>query len=996
MGFYSNSQCLSLIFLFLYVRFPLLQVHASGNNTDHLSLLKFQQWITSDPRGLFNSWNSSLSFCSWSGITCSRRHQRVISLNLSGQKLVGTISPYIGNLSFLRILNLENNNFRGHIPQEVDNLFRLQHFLVNNNSLSGEIPSNLSRCNQLQIIDLSVNQVEGRIPSELGNLEKLDMLLLSVNKIGGEIPPSLTNLSSLTRFALARNELVGEIPADMGRLKSLKFFSVGANHLSGTVPPSFFNISSIVFISTADNQLNGSIPETVGLTLPNLQKVYMGLNEFSGFLPYSFSNASYLRILDISTNKFEGEVPNFGSHPDLLWLDLSDNDLGTNSSTDLMFLKSLRNSTNLQILGLSYNNFGGVLPNSMANLSIDLNRLYLGGNQFTGMIPAALGSFINLIVVGMEFNLLTGVIPSYLGKLRKLLGLNLWGNEFSGEIPSSFGNLTQLSQLILSQNQLKGIIPASIGNCTSLNFLYLSQNNLEGHIPEELMVLPSLSILLSLEHNSLSGNLPAQVGKLINLNKLDVSENKLSGEIPTAIGDCSALAYLYMQGNSFEGAIPSSVASLRGLQHLDLSRNNLTGEIPKDLQNLPFLQYLNLSFNDLQGEVPTGRAFGNASALSLIGNPKLCGGIPQLLLPKCLSKPTKKGKSDALKIAIIVSSTCVLLGVLSLLAYRRRKSRSSSSSATPSLMDLHVKVSYQDLHNATSGFSSEYLIGSGGFGYVYKGYLNQIGRAVAIKVLKLHQKDAFKTLMAECSVLKNVRHRNLVKILSYCSSIDYSRNEFKALKFMENGSLDGWLHHDNDSGNQPRYLNFLERLNIAIDVASALHYLHDLYERSIIHCDLKPSNVLLDKNMVAHLSDFGLAKFLSITNDDSRSQSSAIGIKGTIGYSPPESGMGTRASKEGDVYSYGILVLEMFSGKRPTDLMFKDNLNLHNFVRNSLPNKVDQIVDETLIFNQMEETPALISVFEVGIACSRESPQERMKMEDTVKQLDSIRTGLHK
>ncbi|XP_065864395.1 probable LRR receptor-like serine/threonine-protein kinase At3g47570 [Euphorbia lathyris] len=516
------------------------------------------------------------------------------------------------------------------------------------------------------------------------------------------------------------------------------------------------------------------------------------------------------------------------------------------------------------------------------------------------------------------------------------------------------------------------------------------------------MLLPSLSILLSLAHNSLSGNLPSQVGKLINVYNLDVSENKLSGEIPTAIGDCSALAYLYMQGNSFQGAIPSSLASLGGLQHLDLSRNNLTGEIPKGLQTLPFLQYLNLSFNDLQGEVPTGRVFGNASALSLIGNPNLCGGIPQLLLPKCPSKPTKKGKSDALKIAIIVSSTCVLLGVLLLLAvflaYRRRKSRSSSSSATPSPMDLHVKVSYQDLHNATSGFSSEYLIGSGGFGYVYKGYLNQIGRQVAIKVLKLHQKDAFKTLMAECSVLKNVRHRNLVKLLSYCSSMDYKRNEFKALifEFMENGSLDGWLHHDNDSHNQPRNLNFLERLNIAIDVASALHYLHDLYERSIIHCDLKPSNVLLDKNMVAHVSDFGLAKFLSITNDESWSQSSTIGIKGTIGYSPPESAMGTRASKEGDVYSYGILVLEMFSGKRPTDLMFKDNLNLHNFVRNSLPNKVDQIVDETLIFNEMEETPALISVFEVGIACSRESPQERMKMEDTVKQLDSIRSGLHK
>ncbi|WCJ37147.1 Receptor kinase-like protein Xa21 [Euphorbia peplus] len=1015
MGFTRSSSTPSpLIFVFLFVRFPFLQlqVHASGNDTDHQSLLKFRQGITGDPAGIFNSWNSSTPFCSWSGITCSRHHQRVTSLILPGHNLVGIISPYVGNLSFLRILNLENNTFHSHIPQELGNLFRLEELSVRNNSLSGEIPSNLSRCGLLEIIDLRINQVEGRIPSELGQLGKLGMLLLGVNNIGGKIPPSLANLSSLTELSLVRNDLVGEIPADIGRLKRLTFLRVGANHLSGTVPPSLFNISSLVFISTASNRLNGSIPETIGLTLPNLQRVYMSGNIFSGFVPYSFSNASYLQILEISYNNLEGQVPNFGNHPDLLWIDVSNNGLGTNSSSDLMFLRSLKNSTKLEILDLSYNSFGGVLPNSMANLSVDLNGLYLGGNEFAGVIPAALESFINLIELDMETNLLTGSIPSFLGKFQKLQGLNLWGNNFSGKIPSSLGNLTLLSELILSQNQLNGSIPATIANCTSLNFLTLSGNNLEGHIPKELTVLPSLSILLSLARNSLSGNLPAEVGKLINVNNLDVSENKLSGEFPSTIGGCLALVNLRMQGNSFRGAIPSSLASLRGLQHVDLSRNNFTGEIPKDLQNLPYLQYLNLSFNDLQGEVPTGNVFGNASALSLTGNPKLCGGIPQLHLPKCPIKQMKRGIPGALKIAIIVTSACVLLGVLLLLAffllYRRRKSRRSSSSDTPSLMDLLVRVSYQDLHNATNGFSSEYLIGSGGFGYVYKGFLNQIGRVVAIKVLKLQQKDVFKTLKAECIVLKNVRHRNLVKLLSYCSSVDYNRNEFKALifEFMENGSLDGWLHHDHNDDNQPGNLNFLERLNIAINVASALHYLHNLYERSIIHCDLKPGNVLLDKDMVAHVSDFGLAKFLSITNDESRSQSNTIGIKGTIGYSPPEYAMGIPASKEGDVYSFGVLMLEMFSGKRPTDLMFKDGLNLHDFVKNSLPNKVNQILDKRILGSMAEQTEqgtsnnngklkaSLISVFKVGIACSMDTPKERMKMENALKELDSIRSGL--
>ncbi|XP_065864357.1 putative receptor-like protein kinase At3g47110 [Euphorbia lathyris] len=1008
----SNPFHLLLFFSFSAFSFLWLQALASSNETDHLSLLKFKQGITSDPHEIFNSWNDSLPFCSWLGITCSRRHERVTSFILQGQNLSGLISPFIGNLSFLRVLDLSDNSFQGQIPQELGKLFRLEYLFASSNSLTGEIPSNLSRCNQLKQISLNFNQLGGRIPSELGSLTELELLYLAANNLGGEIPASLGNLSSLTGFTFARNNLTGKIPADMDRLKSLTLFMVSANHLSGNVPARLFNISSIVFFSTAGNQLNGSIPENIGLTLPNLEEFYMGGNEFSGTIPNSLSNASHLQQFDVTINKFKGQVPYFGNQPNLSWLGLAENFLGFNISDDLMPLQSLTNSTKLQFLGLANNNFGGDLPDFVANLSTNLNRLHLGGNQFTGMIPEALENFVNLIDIRMEKNLFVGAILTYFGKLGKLQRLLLWGNRLSGEIPSSLGNLTQLYVLSLSENRLKGSIPASIGNCTGLNSLVVDQNELEGRIPYQIMLLPALTMFLNFADNLLSGNLPAEVGKLVNVNYLDVSKNKLSGEIPTTIGDCSALEYLYLQGNSFQGDIPSSLASLRSVRILDLSRNNLTGEIPKDLENLSFLQYLNLSFNDLQGEVPTEQVFRNATALSLTGNSKLCGGVTELLLPKCPEKLIKKGVSFSrtLKIAIIVTS--VVLGcsfVLACVLVYRRKKPISSSVSTPLSTDLYVKVSYQDLYIATNGFSSENLIGAGSFGSVYKGFLDEIDKTVAIKVLKLEQKNAFKTLIAECNVLKNVKHRNLVKLLSYCSSLDYRQNEFKALifEFMENGSLDEWLHHDNDNDNQARNLSFLERLNIAIDVASALHYLHDLYGRSIIHCDLKPSNVLLDKNMVARVSDFGLAKFLSINNDESRSESSTIGIKGTIGYAPPEYGMGSRASREGDVYSYGILILEIFSRKRPTDeTMLKDNFTLHNLVKNALPEKVTEIVDPILITpreieNKKEKVEDdddvanwLVSVFQVGIACSRESPKHRMKMVDVVKQLHLIRTSL--
>ena len=201
-------------------------------------------------------------------------------------------------------------------------------------------------------------------------------------------------------------------------------------------------------------------------------------------------------------------------------------------------------------------------------------------------------------------------------------------------------------------------------------------------------------------------------------------------------------------------------------------------------------------------------------------------------------------------------------------------------------MDLLTIVSYKMLHQVTNGFSLDNLIGSGSFGSVYKGVLDQEERLVAIKVLNLQNKDASKSFMAECKVLRNVRHRNLIKILTCCSSINYNGDDFKALdfEFMTNGSLEMWLHPMIDSNNQSKNLSVLQRLIIAIDVAFALNYLRNRCEQKIIHCDLKPSNILLDSDMIAHVSDFGLSRLLTTLNDSSQECTSTIGLKGSIGY----------------------------------------------------------------------------------------------------------------
>ncbi|KAF3566420.1 hypothetical protein DY000_02018249 [Brassica cretica] len=673
---------------------------------------------------------------------------------------------------------------------------------MSGNILRGDIPVGLFNGSRLMKLYLLENHIGGGVPSELESLAKLKILNLGDNNLRGKLPASLGNLTSLKRVIFSFNKIEGGIPDALARLTQLVSLGLALNKFSGAFPPSIYNISSLKFLSMFGNGFSGSLQPDFGNLLPNLRYLNMGRNNFTGPIPTTFSTIANLQHLAIVWNKMT---------------------------------EALANCTQLHTLLVNRNRLGSDLPTSITNLSTNLWKLDLGRNFISGTIPYDIGNLISL------------------QKLR-----------LSGELPSSLGNITRLEQLYFSSNSFEGAVPPSLGHCKYILYLWIGSNKLNGTIPQEIMQIQSL-VYLNLSDNSLTGSLPKYIKPLERLCKLSVEHNKLSGKLPQVLGDCLSVENLYLQGNFFDGDIPNIKGSV-GAKRLDFSNNNLSGSIPGYFANL---EYLNLSINSFEGEVPTKGKFQNATVVTVFGNMGLFGGIKELKLKPCIvqAQPMETSYfSLSKKVSIGVSVGVALLlmvfiAYISLNWFIKIKKQQTSNPTSSALEVFHGKISYAYLRNATDGFSSSNLIGSGGFGTVFKAFLPIENKVVAVKVLNLHRRGAMKSFLTECEPLKDVRYRNLVKLLTACSSIDFQGNDFRALiyELMPNGSLDMWLHPEKveEIRRPSRTLTLFERLNIAIDVISVLEYLH-------VYC---------------HVSDFGIAQLLMKLDQESLfNQLSSAGV----------------------------------------------------------------------------------------------------------------------
>lgn len=781
----------------------------------------------------------------------------------------------------------------------------------------------------------SPNQLHGKLPNGVWFLRGLQSLDLSHNFLEGEIPEEIQNLYDMRELSLQNNRFSGKLPGDIGGCILLKSLDLSGNFLSGELPQSMQRLTSCTSLSLQGNSFTGVVPEWIG-ELKNLEVLDLSANGFSGWIPKSLGNLDSLHRLNLSRNQLTGNLPD-----------------------------SMMNCTKLLALDISHNHLAGLVPSWIFRMGVQSS---LSGNGFgKGNYPT-----------------LKSTPASYHG----LEVLDLSSNAFSGEIPFGIGGLSTLQVLNFSTNNISGSIPVTIGELKSLYIVDLSDNNLNGSIPSE-------------------------IEGAISLSELRLQKNFLGGRIPSQIDKCSSLTFLILSHNKLTGSIPAAIANLTNLQCVDLSWNDLSGGLPKELTNLSHLSSFDVSYNHLEGELPVGGFFNTISSSSVSGNPSLCGSVVNHSCPSVHPKPivlnpnssssnsSISSQNHRHKIILSISALIAIgaaafiaIGVVAVtvlnmhvrssmertpapFAFSGGEDYSGSPANDPNYGKLVMFTGDADFADGASNLlNKESELGRGGFGVVYRTFLRD-GHAVAIKKLTVSSllkcQEEFER---EVKKLGKIRHLNLVALEGYYWT---SSLQLLIYEYISRGSLYNILHDDNSKN----VFSWPQRFKIILGMAKGLAHLHQM---NTIHYNLKSTNVLIDCSGEPKVGDFGLVKLLPMLDHCVLSSK----IQSALGYMAPEFACRTvKITEKCDVYGFGILVLEVVTGKRPVEYMEDDVVVLCDMVRGALEEgKVEQCVDERLLGNFAAEEA--IPVIKLGLICASQVPSNRPDMAEVVNILELI------
>ncbi|KAK9054458.1 hypothetical protein SSX86_025536 [Deinandra increscens subsp. villosa] len=960
-------------------------------------------------------------------------------LDLSENTISGSLPVDLGNCQNLKVLNLSHNMIDGEL--NLIGLGSLEILDLSVNRLSGEISRSFPMiCSSLVVANLSANKFSGEIGREIDGCLKLEYMDLSTNFLTGNLR---FRFQMFKEFTACENQLNDTLPGWIfSENCSLESLDLSENALTGEIPKEISNCKKLTTLNLWGNYFSGKIPGQLG-TVPNLQKLFLGNNTLTNEIPDSLLDLKNLKFLDISRNHMGGDIPViFGRLTQVKILLLH-----SNNYTGGLLSSGILGLQNVSTLDLSYNNLSGLLPVEISQMA-SLKFLFLANNQFYGSIPSEYGNIQGLQALDLSNNQLTGSIPPSFGQLTKLLWLMIGNNSLTGELPLELGNCSSLLWLNLQNNQLSGPIPpeltnigknatpsfllnrdddliADSGECSTLRrwipgdyhpftFVYtlfsmkkcrsLWENLLKGYgifpvcLPESNVRVQKISGYIQLSQNRLSGQIPPSIGNMDDYSMLHLGGNEFSGTLPDRIGEM-ALSVLNVSQNRFSGRVPTQIGNLKCLRNLDLSYNNFSGTFPSSLNNLTDLSIFNVSYNPyISGYIPDTGQLATFDIWSFLGDPLL--HLPSFIDNSTNSSSTTSGqrptqpKWGAFFIFVFLLFAFMMCGIMTAIVCLATKTAAnqpnfllsevklgSYDDSSPWLSD-EVKVirldktnfTHADILTATENFSNDRIIGRGGYGTVYRGVLPD-GRVIAVKKKLREGVDGEKEFKAEMEVLSGNGfgwpHANLVTLYGWC--LDGSE-KLLVYEYMEGGSLEDLIH---DRIRFP----WRRRIHVAIDVAHALVFLHHECHPPIVHRDVKASNVLLDKKGTARVTDFGLARVVDVGGSHVSTM-----VAGTIGYVAPEYGITCKATTKGDVYSYGVLVMELATGRRSVE---GGEECLVEWSRRVMRRR--SIIPVSLLVSGLAEGSAeMRELLRLGLRCTNDTPQSRPDMNEVLDMLLKI------